>query len=95
MLNPPWGLTVLFIVCLAVVASFFSLQQICAAISEQDNLMQPCLAVPAIFISVCLVAVITVLAGQSFSGREIANDVMKTLFLYAVAGILWMLKKDL
>lgn len=93
MLNPPWGLTVLFIVCFVGVASFFSLQQICVAIS-QGNFMQPCLTIPAIFVSLCLVAVITVLAGQSFNGREIANDVMKTVFLYVVGGIAWIFKKD-
>ena len=93
MLNPPWGLTVLFVVCLAVFASFFSLNQICAAISE-GNFMPTCLTIPAIFVSVCLFVVFTVLAGQSFSGRETANDVMKTVFLYVVGGILWMLKKD-
>ncbi|XP_068753938.1 uncharacterized protein [Montipora capricornis] len=93
MLNPAWGLTVLFIVCFVGVASFFSLQQICVEISKR-NFMQPCLTIPAIFVSLCLVAVITVLAGQSFSGRETANDVMKTVLLYVVGGIWWMLKKD-
>lgn len=93
MLNPAWGLTVLFIVCFVGVASFFSLQQICVAISE-GNFMQPCLTIPAIFVSLCLIAVITVLAGQSFNGRETANDVMKTALLYVVGGISWMLKKD-
>ena len=93
MLNPPWGLTVLFIVCFVGVASFFSLQQICVAISE-GNFIQPCLTIPVIFVSVCLVAVITVLAGQSFNGRETANDVMKTVLLYVVGLISWMFKRD-
>ena len=94
MLNPPWGLTVLFIVCFVGVASFFSLQKICVAISK-GKFWQRCLTIPAIFVSLCLVAVITVLAGQTFAGRETANVVMKTLFLYIVGGIAWMLKKDL
>ncbi|XP_067050429.1 uncharacterized protein [Acropora muricata] len=94
MLNPAWGLTVLFIVCFFGVALFFSLQQICVEKSK-GNFLQPCLTIPAIFLSLCLVAVITVLAGQSFNGRETTNVVMKTALLYVVGGISWMLKKDL
>lgn len=93
MLNPAWGLTVLFIVCFFGVALFFSLQQICVEMSK-GNLLQPCLTIPAIFLSLCLVAVITVLAGQSFNGRETTNVLMKTALLYVVGGISWMLKKD-
>lgn len=93
MLNPAWGLTVLFIVCFFGVALFFSVQQICVEMSK-GNFLQPCLTITAIFLSLCLVAVITVLAGQSFNGRETANDVMKTALLYVVGGISWMFKKD-
>ena len=92
MLNPAWGLTVLFIVCIVGVALFVSIEQICDGISE-GNCIQPCLTIPAIFISLCLVAVMAVLAGQSFSGREAADDVMKTALLYVLGVIWWMLKK--
>ncbi|XP_044166430.1 uncharacterized protein LOC122950431 [Acropora millepora] len=68
--------------------------EICVEKSK-GNFLQPCLTIPAIFLSLCLVAVITVLAGQSFNGRETTNVVMKTALLYVVGGISWMLKKDL
>lgn len=85
MLNPAWGLTVLFVVFLVGVGLLFSIEQICDAISK-DN-FQPCLTIPAIFIGLCLVAGMTVLVGKSFSGRETADDVMKTALLYVVGVI--------
>ena len=91
MLNPAWGLTVLFIVCFVGVASIFSLQQIFDA---KSDFIQPCLTLAAIFVSLCLVVVMTVLAGLSFSGRETADDVMKAALLYVVGVILWLFKES-
>jgi len=43
------------------------------------------------FCGVCLLVVSAVLAGQSFYGRETADDVMKTVLLYVISGLIsWM-----
>lgn len=86
MINPAWGLIIFVIVGVVGVASLYSLEQICLDISEGSPL-PTCLTFPAIFIGLCLFAVMAVLAGQSFSGRETADDVMKTALLYVVGVI--------
>ena len=40
------------------------------------------------FCGVCSLVVSAVLTGQSFYGREIADDVMKTVLLYVISGLI-------
>ena len=90
MINPPWGLTVLLIVCFVGVAAFYSVN----AIRDAEDTIHRCLIFPAAFVGLCLAVVLTVLAGQSFSGRETADDIVKTVLLFAVGRISWMYWKD-
>ena len=86
MINPPWGLTVLLIVCFVGFAAFYSVD----AIRDAEDTIHRCLIFPAAFIGLCLTVALTVLAGQSFYGRETADDVIKTVLLFAVGKISWM-----
>ena len=90
MINPPWGLTVLLIVCFVGFAAFYSVK----AIRDAENTIHPCLVYSAAFVGLCLTATLTVLAGQSFYGRETADDVIKTVLLFVVGKISWMYWKD-
>jgi len=48
------------------------------------------------FCGVCSLVVLAVLAGQSFYGRETADDVMKTVLLYVISGLIsWISWKQL
>jgi len=91
MINPAWGMTVLLVVCFAGAALFYSVYEICNA--AEGSFIQRCLVFPAAFTGLCLVAVLTVLAGQSFYGKETADDVVKTVILYVVGVISWMFWK--
>lgn len=90
MINPPWGLTVLLIVCFVGFAAFYSVD----AIRDAEDTIHGCLIYPAAFIGLCLTVALTVLAGQSFYGRETADDVIKTVLLFAVGKISWMYLED-
>lgn len=90
MINPSWGLTVLLIVGFFGFAAFYSVD----AIREAADTIHRCLIFPAAFVGLCLAVAFTVLAGQSFYGRETADDVIKTVLLFAVGKICWMYWKD-
>lgn len=93
MINPAWGLTVFFIASFVVVASLFSGGQICDP--ENDSfLIYRCLMFSAALFGLCLVGALSVLAGQSFYGRETATDVIKTVLFYVVVVIIWIFKKE-
>lgn len=93
MINPAWGLTVLFIACFVVVALLFSGGQIC----DSQNDSSPNYRFRMFFSALCglsLVGALAVLAGQTFYGRETADDVIKTGLLYIVGVISWIFKKE-
>ena len=64
------------------------------AIRDAGNTIHPCLVYSAAFVGLCLTATLAVLAGQSFYGRETADDVIKTVLLFVVGKISWMYWKD-
>ena len=84
-------MTVLLVVCFAGAALFYSVYEICNA--ADGSFIQRCLVFPAAFTGLCLVAVLTVSAGQSFYGKETADDVVKTVILYVVGVISWVFWK--
>ena len=92
-LNPAWGLTVLFIVCFVVVALLFSLGQICDT-DNNSSCIYRFLVFFSAFCGLGLVGALAVLAGQSFYGRETAEDVIKTGLFYVVGVIFWIFKKE-
>ena len=93
MINPTWGLTVSGVVCFVSVALFFSVHLICD--SDKKSFFPRFCMFAATFVGLCFVASLTVLAGQSFYGKDTADQIVKTALLYAVGGITWLLGKSL
>lgn len=93
MINPAWGLTVLFIACFVVVALLFSGGQICDT-ENNSSCIYRFLVFFSAFCGLCLVGALAVLTGQSFYGRETAEDVIKTGLFYVVGVIVWIFKKE-
>ena len=96
MINPTWGMTVLLVVSLVVVALFYAIYMICDVDQCCSSLfIQRCSLFTAGFLGLCFAVAVPVLAGQSFYGRETADDVLKTALLYGInILILWMFKKS-
>ena len=88
MVNPTWGLTVLAVACFVTVALFCTIYLICSG--ESQNSFWVSLAG---FLGLCLVVSLTVLAGQSFYGKETAGEILKTALLYVVGGLTGLLGK--
>lgn len=80
MVNPTWGLTVLAVACFVIVALFCTIYVVCDA-SKESFCHSFCVSI-AIFVGLCLVVSVAVLAGQSFYGKETTGEILKTaLFL--------------
>ena len=86
MINPTWGLAVLLIVCFFVFALTFAFYKI-FDVGECSDFKYFIKCVVS-FCGVCSLVVLAVLAGQSFYGRETADDVMKTVLLYVISGLI-------
>ena len=100
MINPVWGLTVLLLACFSLVLLTFLLCQIfwggdfkCS----RESIMQVIVCVVTFCGGFSLVAS-AVLAGQSFYGRETADELVKTVLLSFIsvgASVLsWLSKKE-
>ena len=94
MVNPTWGVTVLLVVCVVIVALFYAVFMI----SDVDRccsklfIRRFSIFAPG-FLGLCLAAAVPVLAGQSFYGRETADDILKTALLYVINFLaLWMFR---
>lgn len=92
MINPTWGLTVLLVVCFVIVVLSYSVFMICDVDNCCSSLcIQRFSIFAAGFLGLCLAAAVPVLAGQSFFGRETADDILKTVLLYVINFLaLWM-----
>ena len=91
MVNPTWGLTVLAVACFVIVALFCTIYVICNA-SKESFCHSFCVSIPS-FVGLCLVVSLTVLAGQSFYGRETTGEILKTALFYVVGGLTWLFGK--
>ena len=82
MINPLWGVIVLLFVCVSVAAFIFAVYNY----SYEDKKTKFLLSVCAAFVvSVWSLLVVVSLAGQSFYGREGADDIVKPVTLYVTA----------
>ena len=92
MVNPTWGVTVLLVVCVVIVALFYAVFMICDVDHCCSSLFIRRLSIFAPgFLGLCLAAAVPVLAGQSFYGRETADNILKTALLYVINFLaLWM-----
>ena len=91
MVNPTWGLTVLAVACFVIVALFCTMYVICNA-SKESFCHSFCISI-ASFVGLCLVVSLTVLAGQSFYGKESTGEILKTALFYVVGGLTGLLGK--
>lgn len=90
MVNPTWGLTVLAVACFVIVALFCTIYVICNA--SKESFCHSFLSIPS-FVGFCLVVSLTVLAGQSFYGRETTGEILKTALFFVVGGLTWLFGK--
>ena len=90
MLNPTWGLAVLLIVCFFAFALMYALYKIFSVDHYKCSLRHivHIIIVVVSFCGVCSLVVLAVLAGQSFYGRETADDLVKTVLLYVISGLI-------
>ena len=91
MVNPTWGLTVLAVASFVIVALFCTIYVVCNA-SKESFCHSFCVSI-AIFVGLCLVVSVAVLAGQSFYGKETTGEILKTALLYVVGGLTWLFGK--
>ena len=100
MINPVWGLTVLLIVCASVVLLTFLLCQFFQKGDfqcSQGGIIQ-IMVLGVTFCGGCSFVASAVIAGQSFYGRETADELLKTVLLYVISGVAsllsWLRKKE-
>ena len=85
MISPTWGLAVLLIVGVFVSALTYFLRKI-FEVDKCSHITHFIICVVS-FCGVCSLVIVAVLAGQSFYGRETADDIMKTVLLYVISGL--------
>ena len=78
MINPLWGVTVLLFVCVSVAVFFFAVYIYSFNDKKTKFLFSVC---AAFVVSVWSLLVVVSLAGQSFYGREGADDIVKLVTL--------------
>ena len=94
MINALWGVIVLLFVCIFIAASIFAFYNYFLHTPSDQCSWKNCILGAVFILSVWLLAIIVILAGQSFFGKETANDVVKALTLYVTTAFAsWMLPK--
>ena len=83
MLNPTWGLAVLLVVCLVIGVSTYTVFTYKS--SDSDNSCQTFFSCLAAFLAICFLIVVVILAGQSYHGRQTADEVLKDGVLYIIS----------
>ena len=93
MINTLWGFTVLLVICVVIAATVYSVFTfIC--FYELSTRRRSLILFGASLCSVLSLVALVILAGQSFFGRETANEVVKTALLYVTtAFISWIFPK--
>ena len=95
MVNPLWGFTVLLVICVVIAATVYLVYQFISFYATEFKIKLRNLAVcGAILCSIFSLVTVVLLAGQSFFGRETANDMVRTALLYfTTAFVSWILAK--
>ncbi|XP_022794379.1 uncharacterized protein LOC111333126 [Stylophora pistillata] len=87
MINPAWGVSILLGFSFFFITLFF-------VISEIAHASYSCLSTFSAFtpgfLGLCFIFVPPVLVGQSFYGRETADDILKTAFLSVIGAVSWL-----
>lgn len=87
MITPTWGLTVLLIICLFIIVSFFAVYHVFKVVHDGGHSLHAGLFSGVCFVGFCCAAVVPVIAGHSFYGRETADSVIKVVLLYIITGL--------
>ena len=88
MLNPIWGLVVLLVLCLFIGVSTFAFYTYKSSVPQGNNLKKKCLLFSlcfAGFLAICVLIVIVILAGQSYNGRQTADEALKEAVMYLIS----------
>ncbi|KAL9989515.1 hypothetical protein ACROYT_G004075 [Oculina patagonica] len=99
MLNPTWGLAALLTVCLVIgVFTYAVFTFLCSVYDVNDytapeappddnskHRVQSFFSCLSAFVAVCCLIVVVILAGQSYHGRETADEVLKDGVLYLIS----------
>ena len=86
MLNPIWGLVVLLLLCLFIGVSTFAFYTYKSSVTLHDaSKPQSCSSCSAGFLAVCGLIVIVILAGQSYNGRQTADEALKEAVMYLIS----------
>ena len=94
MINPLWGFTVLLVICVFIAATVYVVYQFISFYDPQSSCERNLAVCGASLCSILSLVTVMLLAGQSFFGRETANDVVKTALLYVTtAFVSWILAK--
>ena len=94
MINPLWGFTVLLVICVFIAATVYVVYQFISFYDPQSSCKRHLAVCGASLCSIFSLVTLMLLAGQSFFGRETANDVVKTTLLYVTtAFVSWLLAK--
>ena len=91
MVNPTWGLTVLAVASFVIVTLFCTIYVVCNA-SKESFCHSFCVSI-AIFVGLCLVVSLAVLAGQSFYEKETTGEILKTALFCVVGELTWLFGK--
>ena len=91
MVNPAWGVSILLILSFFGITSFFVINETTRA---NDFRLSTLFAYTPGFLGLCFVVVPPVLVGQSFYGRETADDILKAALLSVIGAVSWLYFKS-
>ena len=88
MLNPIWGLVVLLVLCLFIGVSTFAFYTYKSPVPQGENPPKIYLLFSSCFagvLAICGLIVIVILAGQSYNGRQTADEALKEAVMYLIS----------
>ena len=91
MVNPAWGVSILLILSFFGITLFFVINETTHA---NDFRLSTLFAYTPGFLGLCFVVVPPVLVGQSFYGRETADDILKAALLSVIGAVSWLYFKS-
>ncbi|XP_022801853.1 uncharacterized protein LOC111339455 [Stylophora pistillata] len=101
MLNPTWGLTVTLVICFTFASFTYAVYEYLTLVSCKQEKVKPNklhALFPGLlgFLAVIFLIPVIVFAGQSFNGRETADETLKTILMTALGSFIsWLSWKRL
>ena len=88
MVNPAWGVSILLVLSLFFITLFFVINE---TTHSDDSCLSTFFAYTPGFLGLCVVVVVPpLLVGQSFYGRETADDILKVVLLPVIGAVSWL-----